>query len=327
MNNQKIKSVLITFGIPIGVLFTISIVFGLEKFGNFYTVMSLSFLFFLPFIAGALTVFLSPVEKVQSYVYRFFAPWVTIIGFFVLTVLLSFEGWACWLMILPIFLIIASLGGLYGGYLKIRKAKKTGQLNISFLLILPFLTSPIESMIKTIPGRYKAYTFIDIQSSADKIWNNVTRVKEIKKAQDKGYLTQFLGFPRPIKAELDYEGVGASREAIFSGGLVFHEKVLSYDHKKKMNFSITAFPYEIPSATMDKHVVIGGDYFDVLDGTYELQQLTDSTYRLHLYSHFKLSTTFNFYASWWAGWIMKDIQNNILQVIKHRAENDQTSGN
>lgn len=27
------------------------------------------------------------------------------------------------------------------------------------------------------------------------------------------------------------------------------------------------------------------------------------------------------YASWWAGWIMKDIQNNILQVIKQRAEN------
>jgi hypothetical protein len=72
---------------------------------------------------------------------------------------------------------------------------------------------------------------------------------------------------------------------------------------------------------MDEHIVIGGDYFDVLDGTYELQQLNDSTYRIHLYSHFKLSTTFNFYASWWAGWIMKDIQNNILQVIKQRAEN------
>ncbi|WP_315820321.1 hypothetical protein [Paraflavitalea speifideaquila] len=39
-----------------------------------------------------------------------------------------------------------------------------------------------------------------------------------------------------------------------------------------------------------------------------------------MYSHFKLSTTFNFYASVWAGWIMKDIQNNILQVIKARAQ-------
>ena len=87
-----------------------------------------------------------------------------------------------------------------------------------------------------------------------------------------------------------------------------------------MHFSITANPQDIPSTTMDKHVVIGGDYFDVLDGTYELQRLNDSVCRLHLYSHFTLRTTFNFYASWWAGWIMKDIQNNILQVIQTRSE-------
>lgn len=33
-----------------------------------------------------------------------------------------------------------------------------------------------------------------------------------------------------------------------------------------------------------------------------------------------MNTTFNFYASWWARWIMQDIQNNILQVEKQRAE-------
>ena len=224
-------------------------------------------------------------------------------------------------MILPIFLAISSLGGLYGGYLKTKRAKKFGQLNISFLILLPFMTAPIESIIKIIPGRYEAYTFIDItHSTPEKIWSNVTRVKEIKEKQNKGWFTKFLGFPRPIKAELNYEGVGASREAIFSSGLTFHEKVLSYEDKKKMEFSIKAFPYEIPSTTLDKHVVIGGDYFDVLDGTYELQKINETTYRLHLYSHFKLTTTFNFYAGYWALWIMKDIQNNILQVIKQRAE-------
>ena len=30
-----------------------------------------------------------------------------------------------------------------------------------------------------------------------------------------------------------------------------------------MVFSIKADPHAIPSTTMDKHVVIGGDYFDV----------------------------------------------------------------
>jgi hypothetical protein len=56
------------------------------------------------------------------------------------------------------------------------------------------------------------------------------------------------------------------------------------------------------------------------DGTYQLELLDNGLYRLHLYSHFTLKTRFNFYASWWAGWIMEDIQDNILQVIKGRCE-------
>ena len=322
MNQQRIIKLLFIIGIPIAALFLSSVIFKIDLFRDFFSVLSMSFIFLIPFGAGALTVYLSSIEKATSTVYRIFLPWIPILIFFVLTLLIAFEGWACWLIALPIFLISASIGGYLGGYLKVRKSKKTGQINISLFILIPFVLSPIERMIKVIPGQYKAYTSIDVHSSADKIWSNITSVREIKKEQDKGHLTRFLGFPRPIKAELDYEGVGAYREAIFSGGLVFHEKVMSYEHKKKMNFSITADPHEIPSTTMDEHIVIGGDYFDVLDGTYELQPLNDSTYRIHLYSHFKLSTTFNFYASWWAGWIMKDIQNNILQVIKQRAENE-----
>jgi hypothetical protein len=150
----------------------------------------------------------------------------------------------------------------------------------------------------------------------------VTRVREIPAEQDKGWLTKALGFPRPVKAELNYLGVGAYREAVFTNGLVFHETVTHYRENEKMVFSIKADPYDIPSTTLDKHVVIGGEYFDVLNGTYELEKLGENYYRLHLYSHFKLATNFNFYASWWAKWIMKDIQQNILQVEKYRAENE-----
>lgn len=57
-----------------------------------------------------------------------------------------------------------------------------------------------------------------------------------------------------------------------------------------------------------------------LNGTYELKQLNETTYRLYLYSHFKINTSFNFYAGIWAKWIMSDIQNNILQIEKQRAE-------
>ena len=61
-----------------------------------------------------------------------------------------------------------------------------------------------------------------------------------------------------------------------------------------MVFTIKANPHEIPSTTLDEHILIGGDYFDVLNGTYELEELSKGIFRLHLYSHFKINTTFNF---------------------------------
>ncbi|MBD1391906.1 hypothetical protein IDJ76_02220 [Mucilaginibacter sp. ZB1P21] len=313
------KKLTIIIGLPLVLAFITRFVFGVDNLSSLYAVMSVSFLLLVPFGVGALTIYLSDTSKVRSISYRVFMPWVPILAFLVLTLLFNIEGVACWIMILPVFLAAATCGGLAAGYFKLRR-KDSEKIYISLLVLLPFVISPAEQFIGVIPGKYEAYTYIDIKAGKQKIWNNVTRVREIKAEQDKGWLTRTLGFPRPVRAELNYNGVGAYRKAIFEKGLVFHERVLSYEDNRRMVFSIKANPYEIPSTTMDKHVVIGGDYFDVLNGTYVLQQLNKDTFRLHLYSHFKLTTTFNFYASWWAGWIMKDIQNNILQVVKQRTE-------
>jgi hypothetical protein len=284
------------------------------------SVMSLSFFITVPFGMGYLTISLSELEKIKKWSYRIFAPWLPIFVFLVLTLIIKIEGWACWLMILPCFLVFASLGGIVAAYFRLRQQKRSQKLKVSLICLLPFAVVPFEKMLSDLPGKYEAYTFMDIHAAPDKIWSNVVRVREITEKEDHGSLTRILGFPRPIQAELNYAGVGGSRQAIFSKGLVFEEVVKEYEDKKKMYFSIKADPHTIPSTTMDKHVVIGGDYFDVLDGTYELEKRGDSVCRLYLYSHFTLKTSFNFYASWWAGWIMKDIQNNILRVIQTRCQ-------
>jgi len=320
MKNETLLTALKVIAIPIVYAIALRLFFEVDSWSELYGVMSVTFLVLLPTIVGILTVYFSSVDSASSYGYRLFMPWVPIFGFFIITILTLLEGWACWLMVLPFFMVAASIGGLIGGYLKIKKSEKNGKLYLSFLVLLPLFLAPAESMVNSIPGVYKAYTYIDIEAPAQNIWSHVTRVKEISEAQDKGWLTRTLGFPRPLRAELNYEGKGAYREAIFTNGLVFHETVLEYQDLEKMVFTIKANPHEIPSTTMDEHVVIGGDYFDVLNGTYELEKLSDGKYRLHLYSHFEMTTHFNFYASLWASWIMKDIQNNILQIIKIRAE-------
>lgn len=320
MDTQKLKSILKVVAIPTAYALLLRFVFGESTWSGVFNMMSKTFLFLLPTIVGALTVYFSKEEKVKDMKYRLYTPWIPVFVFFFITFFFAIEGWPCLLMILPIFLIASSIGGLIGGYFKLKN--RDNNLYFSILVLLPLFSSPIESYIGANTTPYKAYTYIDINAPADKIWSNVTRVREISKEQDKGWLTNLLNFPRPVKAELNYEGVGASRAAIFTNGLVFHETVTEYIDKKKMSFTIKALPHEIPLTTMDEHLVIGGKYFDVLSGTYELEKLNEQTYRLHLYSNFKLTTTFNFYASWWANNIMKDIQNNILQIEKQRAENE-----
>lgn len=318
MRKINLKSLLIIVGVPVLFAIFLMFIFGFNDWESIFGVMSITFLFGLPAIVGGLSVYLSAEHLAQKIAYRILMPWIPIFIFFLITILFSLEGWACWIMILPMFLGVASIGGLVGGWLKLRKEKN--RFNVSLFMFLPFILAPIENLIGTIPGTYKAYTYIDINASAETIWSNVTRVREIELNQDKGTLTRFLGFPRPVKAELNYEGVGAYREAVFTNGLVFHETVLEYNHLNKMVFSIKADPYDIPSATLDEHVVIGGKFFNVLNGTYELEKIGPNRHRLHLYSFFTLKTNFNFYASWWARWIMKDIQQNILQVEKFRSE-------
>ncbi|WP_163407867.1 APC family permease [Flavobacterium ajazii] len=307
--------------IPILFALLLRIIFGASIFDDFLSVMTWTFFILVPVAIGALTVYYSSMEKVKSVNYRFFAPWLPIILVIFLTILIGLEGWACWVMISSLFLIFSSIGGLIAGHFKVKKSKKQENLNLSILVLLPFIIGPIENSIPTNPEVFKTYTSIIINSDDTKIWQNVTSVKEIKATEDSSALTKWLGFPKPIKAELDKQEIGGYRKAIFEKGLIFHETVTEYKDLKLMRFKIRANTYEIPSTTLDEHILIGGEYFDMLDGTYELEKISKNQYKLILYSNFSMKTTFNSYAGIWGTWIMKDIQNNILKVIKERSEN------
>ena len=322
--NSKITHYLKLVGLPVIAALVLRFVFNVDEWSEIWTIMSVSFFFGLPYLVGVLTIYLSKEEAIKSKSYRIIYPWVPIFGFFTVTLVFALEGWACWLMILPLFMLIASLGGLTAGYFRLKKSKGIDKFQVSLALLLPLFAGPVENLIGPRLSLFEAHTYIDIKSAKDDIWKNVTSVTTIKETEDTGTLTKYLGIPRPIKAELNFEGIHAERKAIFSGGVVFNETVTEYKHKELMKFTIRPNTAEIPSTTFDEHVLIGGEYFDVLNGTYKLEHLNSNYYRLHLWSEFKLNTTFNMYSGLWATWIMKDIQNNILRVIKRRSEKKET---
>ncbi|WP_373330908.1 hypothetical protein [Salmonirosea aquatica] len=241
----------------------------------------------------------------------------SILGFVGISVIVGWEGFICALMALPIFAIMASLGGFIGINLFKRNRSK---VLVSALLVLPLLVAPIESQFKLSEKIFSENTSIVINATDEVVWQNLTRVRPITESENKRSLFQFMGFPRPLEAELDTVAVGGVRKAIFDRGLFFTETVTQMLPLQVLAFSIEADPESIPPAALDEHVMVGGKYFDVLEGKYEIEKLNNGKILLHLSSQFRLSTRFNFYSGFWSKLIMRDIQENILEIIKERCE-------
>lgn len=298
----------IVLGLAYGVL--ARFVVDSERFGEAFGVMTFSFLVLVPLAIGFLAV--HPV-RTPSLRYRLFAPWVPVALTVAAAWLAGWEGSICIVMGLPLLLVLSSVGGLAAGFLASRGAAFA-------LAVLPFAAAPLEQGIPA-PARVQVnVTETTVRAPAAAVWRQVVRVDSIREAERRPALFTALGFPRPVDAVLDRSGVGATRHARFEGRVTFVETVTDWREERMLSFTIDPLTDRIPPTTLDPHVTIGGEFFDVLDGTYTLHPLADGSTRVVLSSRHRVSTRFNPYAGLWAGLVMRSIQRNILHVVRERAE-------
>ncbi len=284
--------------------------------------MSFGFLGFVPMGLGALTVFFTPPGFRASYRYSFFISWLTVTIFFIIAGIVSIEATICLIMASPIFLAMSSVGGLIMCWVlrqveRLRTGVRTKNYLIAVLLVAPYLISPLESQIPAQNSFRRVESQITINSTPEKVWQNIIRVSTIQPEEQSFSLSHLFEFPRPVAATLSSEGVGGVRDASFADGLRFIETVTEWQPLRTIQFTIAVNTSGVLNSPFDQ---IGGKYFDVLDGAYTLEPTTDGRIILHLVSHERLTTRFNAYGGWWTDFIMNDLQNNILEIVKHRAE-------
>jgi hypothetical protein len=303
------------FGLVYGV--AARFLFERNEMGSWFATMTCSFLTLVPLAMGFLTVRAHPNPSLR---YRLLAPWIPI----TLTVLVSWavgwEGAICIVMAYPILLITGSFGGLLGGWSRLRPVAPAGAL-----ILIPWLLAPVEARWHPGPTVREVETAITIRAPAEVVWRNVIEVPSIAPAELRPALFTRMGFPRPISATLTGTGVGAIRHARFAGGVLFVETVTDWVPEHRLSFIIRAQTDSIPPSTLDPHVTIGGEYFDALSGTYELEEVSDGV-RLILKSTHRLSTRFNFYSGLWSDAVMRSIQRNILEVLAARCETQAGGG-
>jgi len=81
MDKKRLTTALKVIAIPVVYAIVLRLIFGVSGWKELFSVMSITFLFFLPTIVGALTVYFSDIAKVQKIWYRIFVPWIPIFFF------------------------------------------------------------------------------------------------------------------------------------------------------------------------------------------------------------------------------------------------------
>lgn len=299
-------------------------IFALEDFRytkhvfGTWGLMTMSFMFLVPFVVGLLVAYFDRDIRHAGRIMLLNTSTFAVVGMTVFALLTGQEGLICAVMALPVFVIMSVAGGFIGMY--IFKRRKSDKIYVSAFALLPFLLAPIENNLELRKSVFTEKTSIEINASKENVWRHITRVHAIAAQENGNSLFQAIGFPRPIEAELDTVAVGGVRKAVFDRGLFFTEIVTEVNPYRVLAFDIHADPASIPPKALDEHVLVGGKYFDVLNGRYEIEEVSNNRVILHLTSHFRLSMMFNFYSGLWSKLIMGDIQTNILKIVKSRSE-------
>ncbi|GAB4439444.1 MAG: hypothetical protein OHK0011_22040 [Turneriella sp.] len=288
-----------------------------ESAASAFMVMSVAYVFVLPAIIGMVHVWVRSREGLISYGHAIAEPLLPITLCLGVSMLIGWEGTICLIMAIPVMLPLAMAGGLA---MRIILNLKNRNLVFAAFTIMPLPLAMAEQLVPLPQEMQVVRNSVLIEAPAEVIWRKIVRVEKITESQESPFFT--MGFPKPIEAVLSGDGVGQTRLATFERGLQFVETVTDWKVNEKLGFTIKADPKATPLTTLDEHVTVGGAFFDVLSGTYEIRRLNASECELILYSQHRISTHFNFYARLWSRYLMSEIQWNILQVIKQRAEKE-----
>lgn len=297
------------------------VLFALEPTEGFLAIVSIAFIYTMPVSLGALVCYLGYKLDRPGKFWGLAAPPLTMLLLLAGSLLFEIEAAICVLVAAPVVLPFALLGGWVMSLILDRwRDRGGGRLQMAGFLLLPFVVGPIEEQWEAPHETRVMKNTIEIEATRERIWEHIAEVPAIAREEIPHQWIYWLGFPRPIAATLDRPGVGGKRHATFEGEVSFYEVVTVWEPGEKLAFTIKADPEFIPHTAFDEHIIVGGRFYDVLDGTYEIEPLGDGRCRLHLTSTHRLSTRFNAYAGWWSEWVMYQIQGSILEVIRERCE-------
>jgi|TARA_B110000261_G_C13047225_1_gene342746 hypothetical protein len=280
--------------------------------------VSITYIFSLPIILGAIPVLLSTKEQLKSYKSYLLMPWGITLTFFFLCYIMRFDGMICLVVIVAPFLVLGTLGAFVYRLFKLKAKGKGTSLYAS--LLIPLIVFIMEENIQPTNEFHTVVNRIEVESDRNNVWKNIKNIEFIKGEEIEPHFIHLIGIPKPLNGSLDKESVGGIRTIVWEKGIKFEEKITTWNEGYGFSYNINVDSNSIPPTTLDEHVMIGGKYFDVVSGSYRIVPQETNRCLVELSCTYRVTTNFNFYGKVWADYIISDFNTMILEVVRNRSE-------
>src|SRR5262249_40568198 len=152
-------------------------------------------------------------------------PWVAVAISLAVSMAVLWEGLICVVMLSPIALICASLGGLVAGWIVTPSQPNAATASMLIVALLPMLMGRVEHHFRAADQVRSVESQAMIRASAGTVWQNIDRVRTIEPSELPMSWNRIVGFPRPLEATLTRDGLGGVRHATFADGVLFIETI------------------------------------------------------------------------------------------------------
>ncbi|MBA4163909.1 MAG: hypothetical protein C0510_04650 [Erythrobacter sp.] len=236
------------------------------------------------------------------------------------------EGLVCILMVLPIW-IAAGLGGALAAYL-IRRQQQVNdrhdsgdaRLRASAWLILPFALVFAEEMSPPQWETRNVERDILIEAAPESIWPLLVSIPDIGANEGLPNMTQdFLGVARPRAARLTERDGKLIRLARWGEDIRFEELITNIEKNARISWQF-AFPDDSIQRYTDQHIAPDGPILKIDRGGYELERVGPNMTRLRLTTSYHMRSRLGWYIGWWGEKLLGDVQENVLAIVRQRAE-------
>lgn len=295
-----------------------SLLFYLPGMGE-ESYISFAMLIGTPFAVGAVTVAFGSEDEVKSWKYNVFRPWLSVLGWMLIAMLFAWETLICVVMLLPLYLPLASLGGYIVGYIRNKNIIKSGSHGALSLALLPLLIMPVESAYVTPTIRHAEVDSIVIDAPIEQVWQSLPNIHNIKQDELKWTFSHFIGLPKPQSSVIGALKIGALRKSSWEKGIYFQERITQIKPNKLLAYDVLVDQQSMKIANLDTHITVGDQYFDIENGHYALEDLDGKT-RLTIMTGYRMTTNVNWYGQLWANFVMDDFHYMVLNLIKDRNE-------